>query len=147
MSQSLLLNPHKSIVMISFDIARVVLSGSYHRDISALRAEYLELIGTGCQVLSPHRLDFDDNEFVRDTAEKILSIKEIENHHLTAIAQSDFLWIFAPNGYIGSSAAFEIGYATSLGIPVYSKSPIGDVMLKEFVTTVNSVYQAKQQII
>ena len=135
------------MVMISFDIARTVLSGSYTKDLEGLQDAYHELISTGCQVLSPHRLDFDDADFVRDKAEISMSVKEIESHHLVAIRQSDFVWLHAPNGYVGLSAALEIGYAISLNIPVFSKSTIEDSLLRTFVVTVSSVYQAKQMLI
>jgi len=130
--------------MISFDVARVVLSGSFRRDQVGLSAAYDELITTNCQVLSPHRMEFDDADFVRDEAESEMSITDIENHHLLAIKQADFVWLHAPDGYVGASAAFEIGYARAIGVPVFSRSTLNDVLLKEYVTSCTSVYDAKQ---
>lgn len=71
-------------------VIRCTLSGSFHKDRDGLLAAYDELIATGCQVLSPHWLDFDDENtlFVRDEAEKSLSEETIERHHLLAISQS-----------------------------------------------------------
>lgn len=58
---------------------RAVLCGSYRRDIDGLQRAYDELAATGCQVLSPRRVDFMDGEFVVDAAEVGLSPREIEN--------------------------------------------------------------------
>lgn len=76
--------------------ARAVLCGSYRRDIDGLRRAYDELAVTGCQVLSPRRVDFMDGEFVVDAAEVGLSPREIENWYLRAIEQSDFILLHAP---------------------------------------------------
>lgn len=60
-------------------------------------------------------------------------MKEIENSHLDAIRNSDFVWIESSDGYIGNSACLEIGYANALGIPVFSKTHITDVTIGEYV--------------
>jgi nucleoside 2-deoxyribosyltransferase len=104
---------------------------------------YHELVTNGCQVLSPHRLDFSnvDALFVRDTAEVSLTEEIIERHHLLAITQSDFLWLHTPNGYIGLSTAFEIGYAASRGIPVFSSVAPSEKVFESFIQVVPSVYR------
>lgn len=125
-------------------VLRCVLSGSYHRDFAGLQRLYRELATNGVQILSPHRLDLIDNqtEFVRDIAEKNLSVMEIEKHHLTALYQSDFMWLHCPDGYVGTSAAFEIGVAFSRNIPIYSNEKPADNMLAGFVHVVPSVFMA-----
>ena len=122
--------------------ARAVLCGSYRRDIDGLRRAYDELAVTGCQVLSPRRVDFMDGEFVVDAAEVGLSPREIENWHLRAIEQSDFILLHAPKGYVGISAAMEIGYALALKKPIFSRTAPVDIMLRELVYVVPSVYDA-----
>lgn len=129
--------------MISFDVARVVLSGSFRKDVVGIRRAYEELITNNCQVLSPHRLEFDNAEFVRDTAEVSLSVKSIQDHHLLALKQADFLWLYAPEGYVGTSAAFEVGFASAIGLPIFSSQKIADAMLREYVHCVPSVFAAK----
>lgn len=125
-------------------IRRCVLSGSYHRDRAGLERAYLELVTSGCQVLSPHRLDFDSETtgFVRDSAEHNLGEREIELHHLTAIRQSHFVWLHVANGHVGTSASFEIGYAHALSIPVFATESPSDLMLRQFVRIVPSVFAA-----
>jgi nucleoside 2-deoxyribosyltransferase len=123
-------------------IFRCTLSGSYRKDYDGLQSAYHELATNGCQILSPNRLDFNSNEtlFVRDAAEEYLTEEFIERHHLLAISQSDFLWLHTPNGYIGSSTAFEIGYAVSHGIPVFSSVAPTEKVFESFIQVVPSVY-------
>lgn len=125
-------------------IVRTTLSGSFHKDSKGLQRAYNELARNQCQILSPHRLDFEDHSalFVRDIAEKNDSAHSLEVHHLRAIAQSDFLWVHLPEGYIGPSTAMEVGYATALGIPVFASCRVDDNALVGFITKVDSVFRA-----
>ncbi|HEU5121536.1 MAG TPA: hypothetical protein VFT59_01720, partial [Candidatus Saccharimonadales bacterium] len=131
-------------ILMSYSVIRCVLSGSYRKDIEGLRRAYLELVACGCQILSPHRMDFVNPEgpFVKDTAECDLSEAEIENHHLLAISQADFVWLHNPEGYVGVSGAFEVGYAHAKNIPVFSQSPPGNTTLGAYVTAVPGVFDA-----
>ena len=124
---------------------RTVLIGSYSRDASSLARCYDELVATGCQVLSPHTLDFDQSEFVRTAAESTLSPLELENYHLLCIRQADFVWLHAPDGYVGISGAFEIGYALALNRPIFSRTTPTDVMLRQYVQLTSSVFEAQRQ--
>lgn len=125
-------------------VIRCVLSGTYRKEQAGLLSAYRELVTCGCQVLSPHRLDFNKQDalFVRDEAEVGIAEEVIERHHLLSIKQSDFVWLYAPEGYLGVSAAFEIGYALAHNVPVYSSQAITDSGLSSFVTVVPSVYKA-----
>jgi hypothetical protein len=129
-------------------VVRCVLSGSFRRDFANLERDYHELVLAGCQVLSPHRLDFADPEaaFVKDRAEADLSPAEIEKHHLLAVRQADFVWLHCPEGYIGPSAALEIGYAMSERKPIFSKTAPSEPGLQPFVTVVPSVFMALQEL-
>jgi hypothetical protein len=132
----------------SSKVIKATLSGSFHRDPEGLERDYRELALAQCQVLSPRSLDFEDPSllFVRHTVEKQDSIRLIEQHHLQAIALSDFLWVHAPGGYIGTSGALEIGYALAKSIPVFSSENPEDQMLKSFITKVPSVFAAIEQL-
>lgn len=125
-------------------VIRATLSGSFHKDNEGLQRAYDELITNQCQVLSPHRLDFVDQSalFVRDTAERDESVKSLEMHHLLAIRQSDFVWVHAPDGYIGKSTAMEIGYAIALQKPIFTDQDIEDHTLAVFVVKKASVFMA-----
>lgn len=124
-----------------------VISGSYHREVDKLQSLYNELVINGCQVISPHRINFNSSEgFVRDSEELGTSEEIIEQHHLMGIRQSNLVWLHAPSGYIGSSAAFEIGYAMAHNKPIFCKENLQERSLKQFIYTVNSVYEAVEKM-
>ena len=126
----------------NFEPPRAVLCGSYRRDRDGLFRAYDELVVTGCQVLSPRRMQFDNAVFVRDTAEQGISPQVIEAWHLSAIRQADFVMLHAPDGYVGLSAAMEIGFATAQKCPVFSRTAPQDIALRGLVKVVPSVYDA-----
>lgn len=125
-------------------IIRACLSGSFHKDPGGLDRSYRELVTNQCQVMSPRSITFEDPGvlFVKHVIEKDDDAGLIQKHHLQAIALSNFLWLHAPNGYIGISTAMEIGYAYSAGIPIFSIDVPQDEMLKYYVTHVPSVFAA-----
>jgi hypothetical protein len=129
-------------------VIKATLSGSFHRDPEGLERDYRELALAQCQVLSPRSLEFVDDSllFVRHAVEKQDSVRSIEQHHLQAIALSDFLWVHAPGGYVGLSGALEIGYAVAKKIPVFSSEEPEDQTLKSFITKVPSVFAAIEQL-
>ena len=128
----------------NFEPPRAVLCGSYKRDREGLLRAYDELVVTGCQVLSPRRMQFDDAEFVRETAEQDIPPQTVEAWHLSAIRQANFVMLHAPDGYVGLSAAMEIGFATAQDCPVFSRTAPQDIALRGLVKVVPSVYDALQ---
>ena len=125
----------------NFEPPRAVLCGSYTRDRDGLLWAYDELIATSCQVLSPRRMLFDNNAaFVRDTAEQDIPPQAVETWHLSAIRQANFVMLYAPDGYVGLSAAMEIGFATAQKCPVFSRTAPQDIALRGLVKVVPSVY-------
>ncbi len=54
------------------------------------------------------------------------AMRLVENSHLRAIQQSDALWILMPDGYVGISTAFEIGWALSHNVPVFYDAKYAD---------------------
>jgi len=132
----------------SSPVLRVALCGSFRRDPEGLSRSYRELVRNQCQVLSPRSLSFEDNStlFVKHAVEEGDDAGVIERHHLQAIALSDFVWVHAPDGYIGTSAAMEVGYAFGKGTPIFSDHIPNDEMFKHFVTFVPSVFAAIEQL-
>ena len=124
----------------NFEPPRAVLCGSYKRDREGLWRAYDELVTTGCQVLSPRRMWFDDAAFVRDTAEQDIPPQAVETWHLSAIRQANFVMLYAPDGYVGLSAAMEIGFATAQKCPVFSRTAPQDIALRGLVKVAPSVY-------
>lgn len=123
---------------------KVVLSGSYHQDTVGLSRIFRELEMCGCRILSPLSIDFisTNDSVVKTESESEFSIKELEKFHLRAIKEADFVWIHAPKGYVGLSAAFEIGFCIAIKKPIFAKSLPNDEMIRIYVTKVESVFDA-----
>lgn len=123
---------------------RVVLSGSFHRDHKALSKLYKELETNGCRILAPLSIDFasTDDNFTRAKSDMDYSVEEIERAHLRAIKEADFVWLHAPGGYVGLSAAFELGVAYNLGKPLFSHQLPEDPWLAHIVRQIGSVFEA-----
>jgi hypothetical protein len=117
----------------------VVLSGSYRRAPEVLRAEYDHLIAVGCRVLSPSCVapERERDGFLFMRGESSSAPERIEDAHLTAIRVARFVWLHAPGGYVGLSAALEIGYAAAVGTPVFSREEPSDPALRPFVRVVS----------
>src|SRR5688500_4884554 len=82
---------------------KVVLCGSFRKDPAGLAQTYAAL-RAHFTVLSPTGLDFLDPaaSFVRLPHEVDAPAAEIEASHLDAMTASDFVWLHAPGGYVGT---------------------------------------------
>lgn len=58
-------------------------------------------------------------------SEQGISEVEAKKRHLLAIQGAKFLYICAPDGYIGDHVSFELGVAIGFELPIYSDEPIG----------------------
>ena len=118
----------------------VVLCGTYRKDPEGLRRTFEKLRDLGFAILSPANpfIESEKQGFVYMQHENTHAPHQIENRHLDAIQRADFVWFFAPNGYVGPTGALEVGFARANGIPVYSDSPLNDVTIKEFIEIVDS---------
>jgi NTP pyrophosphatase (non-canonical NTP hydrolase) len=118
----------------------VVISGTYRKDNEGLKRAYEELVDLGCRVLSPTsiRVASEADGFVFMEGEQRELPQNIEIRHLNAIQEAQFVWLHAPNGYVGLSAALEVGFAHAIGIPVYSTANVTDPILATFVERAES---------
>lgn len=124
-----------------------VICGSFHRDPSGLKRLFLELEATGVRILSPLSIAFDiSQQVVRARNELEFSIDELERFHLRAIKEADVVWLHAPGGYVGLSAAFELGFAKAINKPVFSFCIPDDEMLASQVSVVYSVFESLESI-
>lgn len=123
------------------------ISGSFRRDLAGIQERIHQFQQKGVEVLSPKlsKAVSQQGEFVRLQEDKGTP-GEIESKHLKAISQSDFLYVVNPGGYIGRSVAFEIGYALSKGIPVYSLEEPEDVALSSFVKPRKHIETIKREV-
>lgn len=125
----------------------VVLCGTYRKDPEALRRTFENLKDSGFQVLSPTNpyIETEEQGFVYMRHESMQTPDRIENKHLDAIQRADFVWFFAPEGYVGPTGALEVGFARASGIPVYTDTALKDMTIKNFVEVVespSSVYES-----
>lgn len=58
--------------------------------------------------------------------------------HLSNIRKSDAVYIFNKGSYLGPAVTVEIGYSLALRKPIFSKVPIRDITLTNFIKAVVS---------
>lgn len=127
---------------------RVTVSASFNRFLREMQYAIEELSDEGAEVLSPRRptpYRELNNGFLLlggDKEYSNLSVKSVQDRHLACIAWSDFLWVICPDGYIGNSAAMEIGAAIAAGIPIYSLHAPRPQRIAAYVTVVPQVKYA-----
>ena len=123
----------------------VTVSASFNRYLRETQLVVEELFDEGARVLSPvlptaykeinggFLLLDGDRPYVD------LSIRGVQDRHLACIAQSDFLWVVCPGGYIGNSTGMEIGAAISCGVPIYSLDLPNCSRIAAYITIVTEV--------
>jgi NTP pyrophosphatase (non-canonical NTP hydrolase)/nucleoside 2-deoxyribosyltransferase len=123
------------------------ISGSFNKDLNEIQNKIHQFQQEGIEILSPKlsRAVSVQGGFVKLEEDKGTPGK-IESRHLEAISRSDFLYIVNPGGYIGRSVAFEIGYASSKGIPVYSLEKPEDIPLSFFVKPKKRIETIKREL-
>jgi hypothetical protein len=119
---------------------RVVVSGSFRRHLSSIQDAVAALESRGVDVLSPSdpRVVDEFGEFLFVASDRMRAIRAVQSRHLAAIRAAEFVWLVAPDGYVGQSASMEIGFALATGTPVYSETTPTDLTLRQYVETVAS---------
>jgi hypothetical protein len=109
-----------------------------------VREAVYELTDLGVEVLSPSdpRIVDQYGEFVFVASDRLRSIELVQKRHLAAIEASDFLWLVDPEGYVGTSASLEIGFALAIGTPVFAPEVPIDLTIRRFVRVVPRVTDA-----
>jgi hypothetical protein len=121
---------------------KVTVSGSFHRGhLQAISRAVYELTDLGVRVLSPAdpRIVAAHEEFLFVASDRFRSISLVQDRHLECIRASDFLWVVAPDGYLGVSASMEIGFAVANGIPIFSLDQVSDLTLRQYVRKVERI--------
>jgi hypothetical protein len=128
---------------------RATVSGSFHRGLNDVQAAVDALTDAGVEVLSPAdpRLVDAFGEFLFVASDRRRKIKMVQDRHLAAIAASHFVWLVAPDGYVGLSAALEVGSALAHEIPVFGATPPNDLTLRQYVSIVSSVRHAVSAVL
>ncbi|GBE21994.1 hypothetical protein BMS3Bbin01_01348 [bacterium BMS3Bbin01] len=126
---------------------RVTVSGSFHRHLPAIEEAVAALRDLGVVVLSPEdpRVVDAEGPFLFVASDRHRAVRLVQDRHLASIAKSDFVWLVCPDGYVGSSAAAEIGFAVAYGVPVFSTHIPADLTLQEYVWVVGDLSQAVKE--
>lgn len=127
---------------------RVAVSGSFHRHMEAITSAVHELASKSVRVLSPAdpRVVAQQGEFLFVASDRLRSVRLVQDRHLESIRAADFLWLICPDGYVGQSAAMELGFAAAEGIPIFSTHAPGDLTLREYVTVVPTLEDALRRV-
>lgn len=114
-----------------------VLCGTFHRSPDQL-VQTFDALSASFRVLSPTSVSWVDpsDAFVRLAGQAHQPVGQIEHAHLDAIRSADFVWLFCPDGYVGTSAAMEIGYAHASGVPILTDNVPNDFVVASMVTVV-----------
>ena len=117
-----------------------VLCGSFRKDQPGLEEAFLAL-SERFFLLAPVSLNFVDPvaSFVRLEPELNEPAASVEGRHLAAIRRADFVWLFAPAGYVGTSASAEVGFARAAGVPVFTDTQPTDEVIAGMVTVVGGL--------
>jgi hypothetical protein len=122
----------------------VTVSGSFHRHLSAIMDAVQEFHDRGVTVLSPADPRVVDaiGPFLFVASDRHRSVRLVQDRHLAAICNSAFLWLVAPDGYVGQSASLELGFAIARGIPIFSQHLPTDLTLRQYVQRVETIEEA-----
>lgn len=102
----------------------IALCGSFRKDVEGLKEIFTKLKDFHFNIISPVSIDImnEKDGFVFMRGETCFTPENIEKYHLFNIRKADFVWLFAPDGYIGYTALTEIGFAKSIGKKIFSES-------------------------
>jgi hypothetical protein len=114
---------------------QATVSGSFHRHMPEVAEAVRQLRELDVSVLSPAEPWVVDQvgDFLFVASDRVRSIRLVEDRHLDCIRHSDFLWLVTPDGYVGPSAAMEIGFACACGVPVLAQRSPTDVTLQRYI--------------
>jgi hypothetical protein len=129
-------------------LMRATVSGSFHHHLPEVTRAVEDLRARGVEVLSPAEPRIVDHlgDFLFVASDRLRSIRLVQDRHVQAIRASDFLWLVAPYGYVGSSASFELGCAYLARIPVFSVDVPADATLREYVRVVRDIDKAIAEV-
>lgn len=137
----------RRFVTEDFKIAATV-SGSFHRHMQAISSAVQDLASRGIRVLSPAdpRVVAAQGEFLFVASDRVRSVRVVQDRHLECIRAANFVWLVCPDGYVGQSAAMEVGFAAAAGVPLFSTRAPNDLTLREYVRVVPSLAEVLDRV-
>jgi NTP pyrophosphatase (non-canonical NTP hydrolase) len=126
---------------------RITVSGSFRKHLRAIEDAVEYFTKDDLEVLSPKSTEFrsESNGFVRLSGDRG-DPRTIELKHVRSLLRSDCLYVVNPDGYIGTSAALEIGVAIAASLPVFTQETPDDMTLRE-LTRVVPIANVRQSLI
>lgn len=123
---------------------QVTVSGSFRRHMAQIQSDVEAFVDAGVEVLSPADPRVVDafGDFVFVASDRLRTVKPVQDRHLQAIVHSSFLWLVAPDGYVGPSAAMELGYSMAVGVPVLTTTPLTDLTMRQYADVVPNISAA-----
>jgi NTP pyrophosphatase (non-canonical NTP hydrolase) len=127
---------------------KVVICGSFRKsfkDICAIATEFQNL---GFEITSPKisTIINPGSEFVILDSDESSDPKIIEEKHLNAIKNSDIVYFYNPQGYLGASATFELGWSLALKKLIFFKENNADFTLNLFCKNVCTPSEIKDYV-
>jgi hypothetical protein len=123
-------------------------SGSFHRHMEAITRAVHELAELSVRVLSPAdpRIVAFQGEFLFVASDPVRSVRLVQDRHMDCIKASNFLWLVCPDGYVGTSASAELGFAIRDGAPIFATHAPTDITLREYVRVVPTLAEAVRTV-
>lgn len=122
-----------------------VISGSFRKYYEEIIMVYNTFVEKGIEVISPKKswILNPNEEFAlldADIKDSDIppTIRSIEDNVLKKIHTCDFLYVYNPCGNIGTSTAFEIGFANALNKKIVTLYPPTDKMISKFIDAISS---------
>jgi hypothetical protein len=127
---------------------RATVSGSFRRHMNAISTAVQELADLRVKVLSPADPRVVDSfaDFLFVASDRVRSVRLVQDRHIESIRASDFLWLVAPDGYVGQSASMEIGFAVAAGVQIFGRDLPRDLTLRQYVTRVQTPSEVLRSI-
>ncbi|SDO55988.1 hypothetical protein [Phyllobacterium sp. OV277] len=122
-----------------------VISGSYRKHLRALYDLKQRLESAGIRVLSPVGSGAINvgEEFVLLDADPIHDPRTLQDSIFAKIRISSFLTVCNIDGYIGSAALLEIGYAIANGLQILTVVPVKDPNIAPYARTIGDVFGSR----
>lgn len=126
---------------------RVTICGTFNLGLPAVVEAVDFFHASGVAVLSPADPTPVEvvNGFLYVASDRHRDPGLVEARHLQAIAESDFVWLVAPDGYVGVAAALEVGFAIARSISVFSVDRVTDRNVGPVVQRVSSARAALER--
>lgn len=117
---------------------KCVLIGNFKQHLPTVTKIAEEFTFHSVEILSPKHgsvINPNDEFIIFDYDPPSFSERDIQQLVLMKMESADFTYLANQDGYIGKSAALEVGYAYARGLKVYTATKIQDIH-SEFVTSV-----------